>query len=179
MAWSTSNCISDSSEEVAGGAAGLAGSETVVEAEEVIEGLEAETEQSLAHLLRSDSRSLHLADKIAIDSDCCFSCASSSLTFSRAKSLSTTRFSFSNSTGSIARVGLFFLFVVAFTVTALLLDEVVVFANGNEEGTEPDATETGVEEEGVGTESGTGESTASGSINGDEDTRAMGKKDPA
>ena len=143
-------------------------------------GREAGAVQSLAHLLRSDSISLHLADKIAIDSDCCFSCASSSLTFSRAKSLSTTRFSFSNSAGSIARVGLlFFLFVVAFTVTALLLDEVVVFANGTEEGTDPAATETGVEEEGVGTESGTGGNRAPGSINGDEDIRAKGMKDPA
>ena len=112
-------------------------------------GREPETEQSLAHLLRSDSRSLHLAVRIAIDSDCCFSFASSSLIFSRAKSLSTTRFSFSNSTGSIARVGLlFFLFVVVFTAPALLLDVVVVFADDTEEGTDPAVTETGgVEEE--------------------------------
>ena len=77
--------------------------------------------RSLAQLFRSDSSSLHRAVNISIDSLCCFTCKSSSLSFILAKSLSTVRFSFSNAAGSVAKVGfLTFLIPDAFSVVAFV-----------------------------------------------------------
>ena len=67
-----------------------------------------------AALFRWSSRRRQRAVRMSIDSVCDFISWSSSLTFSLAKSLSTFRFSFSKSSGDVAREGLAFTGLVGF-----------------------------------------------------------------